>query len=173
VDVSNHGANDAVKALEKYCKANPGVPEHSLMTRDTFEGLHTALFTQFKEQMGESWDKSIRTDEMFWTNCPKTDVGTVPIKNPVTGIVSTNLGATIEMRVEQVSQEPNQVPDSYRFIATAAARVNPDGSIGYINCYRVGSKRNKDTGMFEFLRDPPIENTSASTAPSNTFGSRA
>jgi hypothetical protein len=91
----------------------------------------------------------------------------------VTGIVSTNLEATIEMRVEQVSQEPNQVPDSYQFIATAAARVDPDGSIGYINCYRVGSKRNKDTGMFEFLRDPPIENTGASTAPSNTFGSRA
>jgi hypothetical protein len=172
-DLCDRGANEAVTGLEKYCKANPGVPEHSRMTNDTCNELQKSLMQQFDKQMRQSWNKSIQPRTAYRTNCPDPEVGIVRIKDPRTGIVSTNLGATIEMGVEQVSQEPNQSPDTYRFIANAAAKVGPDGSIVYTNCYSLRLKQDRNTGFFQPLKDPPIGQPGSSTAPPTTLESKA
>lgn len=160
-------ANEAVTELDKYCKANPGVPEHRLVTNDTCDELQRSLMKQFDEQMRQSWQESIRPQDVIKANCDEPNVQILRIEDSDTEIQSTNLAAEIKMRVVQKSQKPNKGPDLCEITAIAAARVAPDGSIDYSNCYSVTSKSNPNTGRFDFIKKLPPVWPSSSTAPPN------
>lgn len=133
-DLCQVGANDGVTELVKYCKSKPNEPEHRLLTG--CNDLQSSLTKLFNKAMQHSWDRNIRPDGAFKTDCSrKPDIEVVPSKDPVTGIVSMNLTGTTEMGVQQKSQSPSESLNSYQFIARAVAKVHPGGSIGCTNCY--------------------------------------
>jgi len=167
-------ATEGVAELERYCKRNDDVHEHNLLTNDTCNELQQSLMQQIDEQMRQSWKKSILLPTPWKANSGKPKVDVVRfVKDERTGIVSTNLAASVELRVTQASQEPGKGPDDYQFIANAAATLAPDGSIDYSNCYSVIFKKDQNTGFFKPVKDAPIGGPSPSTAPGTTLGSRA